>query len=159
MDYVGDVELTNLRSVILRQGDGQIVHVPNADVLKNPLVNRTGDEGGRRSALDFGVAGGTDLDAAERILVESAASVSGVRSEPAPAAWVASLGDTAIVLELRFWHDYQARHQVRSAVAHEALARLDAAGVAMPFPTQELIITGEIDGPSTWSAPTDAREA
>jgi hypothetical protein len=37
---------------------------------------------------------------------------------------------------------------VRSAVAHEALERLDAAGVDMRFPTQRLMITGEVDGPS-----------
>ena len=143
-DYVGTVELTNSRSVVLRQGDGQIIHVPNVDVLKNPLTNQTGDEGGRRSSLEFGVAGGTDLNAAERILVESAVSVAGVRSEPVPTAWVVSLGDTTINLELRFWVDFKDRHVVRSAVAHEALARLAAAGVSMPFPTQELIITGEI---------------
>jgi small conductance mechanosensitive channel len=143
-DYVGTVELTNSRSVVLRQGDGQIIHVPNVDVLKNPLTNQTGDEGGRRSSLEFGVAGGTDLNAAERILVESAVSVVGVRSEPVPTAWVVSLGDTTINLELRFWVDFKDRHVVRSAVAHEALARLAAAGVNMPFPTQELIITGEI---------------
>jgi small-conductance mechanosensitive channel len=159
LDFVGDVELTNLRSVVLRQPDGQIVHLPNVDVLKNPLTNKTGDQGGRRSALEFGVAGGTDLDATERILVESAASVPGVRSEPAPSAWVASLGDTAIVLELRFWHDYETRNTVRSAVAHEALARLDAAGVNMPFPTQEVIITGETDTASTDSTPTDTIES
>jgi small-conductance mechanosensitive channel len=144
MDYVGTVELTNSRSVVLRQPDGQIIHVPNIDVLKNPLTNQTGDEGGRRSSLEFGVAGGADLDSAERILVESAVSVAGVRSEPVPTAWISSLGDTTINLELRFWHDFADRHQVKSAVAHEALERLAAAGVSMPFPTQELIITGDI---------------
>ena len=118
----------------------------NVEVLQNPLINQTGDEKGRRSSLEFGVAGGTDLDATERILVESAASVDGVRSEPAPTAWVSSLGDTAINLELRFWHDFADRFQIKSAVAHEALARLAAAGVSLPFPTQELIITGEITG-------------
>ena len=147
-DYVGTVEMTNSRSVVLRKADGQIIHVPNADVLNNPLTNQTGDEGGRRVSLEFGVAGRADLDAAERILVESAVSVAGVRSEPVPTAWVVSLGDTTINLELRFWVDFKDRHVVRSAVAHEALARLVAAGVSMPFPTQELIITGEINPPT-----------
>jgi small-conductance mechanosensitive channel len=56
---------------------------------------------------------------------------------------VVSLGDSTINLELRFWVDFKDRHVVRSAVAHEALARLAAAGISMPFPTQELIITGD----------------
>jgi small-conductance mechanosensitive channel len=104
----------------------------------------------RRSSLNFGVAYGTDLDGAERLLVDAAASVEGVHSESAPSAWVASLGESTVVLKLRFWHDHLIRHQVRSDVAHEALARLDAADVRMPFPTQELMVTGNLG--SSWGA-------
>ncbi len=92
---------------------------------------------------------GTDLDLAERLLVDAAASVEDVHSEPAPSAWVVSLGESTVVLELRFWHDHPIRHQVRSDVAHEALTRLDAAGISMPSPTQELKITGSLDSSSS----------
>lgn len=144
--YVGFVETTNVRSVVLRTGDGQIVHVPNIDVLSNPLVNRTGEEGQRRSSITFGVAYGADLDAAEQLLVEAASVVEGVHTDPKPpTAWIGSLGDTNVNLELRFWHDHATRHVVRSDVAHEALARLNAAGVSMPFPTQELIVSGSLE--------------
>jgi small-conductance mechanosensitive channel len=145
MNYIGYVEETNVRSVVIRTGDGQIVHIPNVDVLQNTLVNRTGHEGRRRSSINFGVAYGTDLDFVERILVDVAVSVEDVHPEPAPSAWVASLGDTNVVLELRFWHDHSVRHQIRSEVAHKTLARLVAAEVSMPFPTQELIIRGKLD--------------
>ena len=148
LNYVGDVELTNVRSVVLRKSDGQVIHIPNIDVLNNPMVNQTGDDSGRRSSLDFGVAYGTDLHQAERILTEAAASIPGVREEPAPSAWIAALGESSVVLELRFWTSYAARNTVRSSVAHEALASLDDAGVSMPFPIQQLMITSEIDGPS-----------
>ena len=149
---MGDVELTNIRSVVLRQGDGQIVHVPNIDVLGNPLVNRTGDEAGRRASLNFGVAYGTNINEVERILTEAATSVDGVSDNPAPSAWISSLGETTIVVELRFWTDYTTRHTVPSTVAQEALTRLDASGVSMPFPTQQLMISGDIDRPSDASA-------
>jgi small conductance mechanosensitive channel len=154
--FVGDVELTNIRSVVLRQGDGQIVHVPNIDVLRNPLVNRTGDEAGRRSSLNFGVAYGTKIGDVERILTEAAASVDGVRENPAPSAWISFLGDTTIVVELRFWIDFPARHTVPSAVAEEALTRLEASGVSMPFPTRQLMISGDINRPSDTSTRWDS---
>jgi len=157
-DFVGDVELTNVRSVVLRQADGQIVHVPNIDVLRNPLVNRTGDEAGRRASLNFGVAYGTNINEVERILTEAATSIDGVRDNPAPSAWISSLGETTIVVELRFWTDYPARHAVPSAVAEEALSRLDASGVSMPFPTQQLMISGDIDRPSNTSPQTSPDE-
>ena len=155
MDYIGYVEETNVRSVVVRTGDGQIVHIPNVDVLKNPLVNRTGHDGRRRSSISFGVAYGSGLDAAEQLLVDVAASIEDVHAEPSPSAWIASLGDTNVILELRFWHDHSVRHQVRSDVAHEALARLEAAGVSMPFPTQELMIRGSLDSPAS-EVPTDS---
>jgi small conductance mechanosensitive channel len=152
--FVGDVELTNIRSVVLRQGDGQVVHVPNIDVLRKPLVNRTGDDAGRRSSLNFGVAYGSSVNEVERILKEAAASVEGVREHPAPSAWISSMGDTTIIMELRFWTDYAARFTVPSAVADETLSRLDASGVSMPFPTQQVVISGDITGSSDGSAGT-----
>jgi small conductance mechanosensitive channel len=159
-EFAGDVELTNIRSVVLRQGDGQIVHVPNIDVLRNPLVNRTGDQAGRRSALNFGVAYGTKVDEVERILTEAATSVDGVRENPAPSAWISSLGDTTIVVELRFWTDFQDRRTIPSAVAEKALSRLNDSGVSMPFPTQQLMLSGDINRPSDalarWNSDEDA---
>jgi small conductance mechanosensitive channel len=106
----------------------------------------------------FGVAYGTKIGDVERMLVEAAASVDGVREDPAPSAWIASLGDTNINMELRFWNDYTARHTVPSAVAIEALARLDAAKISMPFPTQQVMITGEISESSGASAHTTPSE-
>ena len=141
--YRGFVQETNARSVLLQVGDGQVIHVPNMDVLKSPLVNRTGDEGLRRSALEFGVADDSDFDEVERIVVDAALSVEGVISETTPpSAWISSMGETAVNVELRFWHRYSDRHRVRSAVTREALEALDAAGIVMPYPTQEVILSG-----------------
>ena len=49
--YSGYAEETNARSVVMRTGDGQMVHIPNVEVLGNPIVNHTGHEGRRRSSL------------------------------------------------------------------------------------------------------------
>lgn len=145
LGFVGDVEMVNVRSVIVLTGDGQIVHLPNLDVLRNPLVNRTGEDGRRRSSITFGVAYGTDLKHAEHLLRDAASAVPGVHAEPGPTAWVKDLGETAIDLELRFWHDHATRHAVRSAVAHSALRSLATANIEMPFPTRELIFSANAD--------------
>ena len=143
--HVGYVEDTNLRSVVIRQGDGRIVHIPNADVLKNPLVNRTGNEGRRRSTVKFNVAYDTDFPPTMALLTAAAASVDGVFTEPAPQAWIRSLDDSSVTIELRFWHDHSLRHRVRTDVADESLNQLTSSGVAMPFPTQEVLLSGSLD--------------
>ena len=61
-----------------------------------------------------------------------------------PTAWISELGDTTINIQVRFWHEYGPRHQVRSDVADACLAALDDAGVSMPFPTSEVIVSGDL---------------
>ena len=140
--FSGFVQETNARSVLLRTGDGQVIHVPNMDVLTRPITNRTGDEGLRRSALIFGVAEDSDFDRVERITIDAATSVEGVINDPTPpSAWISSMGETAVNVELRFWHRYADRHTVRSAVTRRALAALDADGIVMPYPTQKVIVS------------------
>jgi small-conductance mechanosensitive channel len=82
-----------------------------------------------------------------QMLMQAASSVDGVQAEPAPTAWITSLDDSAVVLEVRFWHDHAERHRVRSDVAEEGLKRLRAAGVDMPFPIQEVLLSGTLDLP------------
>jgi small conductance mechanosensitive channel len=145
-DYSGDVRETNARTVIITTGDGQIVHIPNVDVLTNPIVNRTGDEGRRRSSLTIGVGNHSDFDEVARILVAAATATSGVSLEPtAPVAWISSVGETTVSMELRFWHEYSERNVVRSAVTTRALSALTEAGVSLPFPTREVIVSGAFD--------------
>lgn len=144
--YSGFVEETNARTVVLRTGDGQIVHVPNVDVLTSPLVNRTGEDDLRRTSLTFGVADDSDFEDAERLLVEVATATEGVSVDPTPpTAWIASAGDTAVNIELRFWHSYADRHVVRSAVTSRAFAAFTDAGIVMPYPTRQVIVSGPAD--------------
>ena len=82
----GYVLETNARSVILRTGDGRIVHVPNVEVMNNVLVNRTGEGGVRRSSIHIAVADTSDFADVERILVEAASASEGVLSQPSPPA-------------------------------------------------------------------------
>ncbi len=146
----GFVQETNARSVILRTGDGQVIHVPNVDVLTTPIVNRTGEAGLRRSSLTFGVAQDSDFAAVEQLLIDATASTDGVINEPhPPSAWIASNGDTTVNVELRFWHLYADRHRVRSEVAERGLSTLRTAGVSMPFPTQEVRLSGTVDRHTT----------
>ncbi|HYJ24876.1 MAG TPA: mechanosensitive ion channel domain-containing protein [Acidimicrobiia bacterium] len=51
LDYVGDVIEMNGRAVIIETFDGRRVHLPNSEVLSNPLVKHT-DRGARRSDVE-----------------------------------------------------------------------------------------------------------
>lgn len=82
-DIEGTVQDITLRSVTLRAYNGERIYVPNAMVWKSPIVNHT-ELGSRRTTLMVGVHYDTDLDVAQRVLVETMASIDGVLADPAP---------------------------------------------------------------------------
>ena len=134
-DHEGTVVEVNFRTVVLRTFEGSRVLIPASEVLDNPIVNYTA-KGLRRTTLEIGVAYDTDLEKAQRVLLDAAKAADGVLSHPAPEAWVEEFGESAIEFALRFWHppDQATMWRVRSAVAMEAKRGLDEAGISIPFP-------------------------
>lgn len=138
-DYEGVVQDVNLRTVVLTTYDGLTVYLPNADVLKNPIVNYTRTPLSR-TEITVGVAYSTDLDEARRVLLDACGAAAGVAPEPPPEAWVTTFSESSIDVVVRYWHaaDIATRWRVRSAVAVSLKRALDAAGIAIPFPQRTL---------------------
>lgn len=137
--FEGTVVDVNLRTTELRSYDGLTVYLPNADVLKAPIVNYTRTPFSRTS-LTVGVAYDTDLGRACEILLASCGWAEGVQSRPPPEVWVEEFGDSSINVAVRYWHaaDIASRWRVRSAVAISIKAALDEAGIVIPFPQRTL---------------------
>lgn len=140
--YTGTVRAINARAVVVDTGDRRTVHVPNTDVLNDPIVNYT-EHPERRSDLEVGVAYNTDLTRARRLLVAAAESVEGVHSDPPPRAYIDAFGDSAVSLVVQFWHDDGERVTVRDRVAAAAKIALDDAEIDMPFPQRVVQLEGQ----------------
>ncbi len=138
-DFEGRVDDVNLRTVELTSYDGLTVYLPNAEVLKAPIVNYTRTPSSRTS-LTVGVAYDADLDEAREVLLAAAREADGVQEQPPPEVWVEELADSSINLAVRYWHaaDIASTWRVRSAVAISIKRSLDAAGIAIPFPQRTL---------------------
>jgi small-conductance mechanosensitive channel len=138
-DFEGTVIDVNLRTTELSTYDGLIVYLPNADVLKTPIVNFTRTPSSRTS-LTVGLAYDTDLTRAVDVLITACGFAEGVLENPPPEVWVEEFGDSSINLAVRYWHaaDIASRWRVRSAVAVSIKAALDEAGMVIPFPQRTL---------------------
>lgn len=138
-DYEGTVLEINLRSTILRTFDGEIVYLPNANVLKNPVINYTA-RGSRRTNLIVGVDYGADLEQAKSVILSALTKVDGVLDEPAAEAYVHEFGDNSVNLTVFFWHHPEIAElwRIRDAVAIAVKTALDKAGIAIPFPQRTL---------------------
>ncbi|MDQ3353891.1 MAG: mechanosensitive ion channel family protein [Actinomycetota bacterium] len=143
----GTVEDVNFRTVVLRTYQGEKVLVPCSLVLNAPITNFT-VKGTRRTTLEVGVAYGTDLATAQRVLLEALTSVDGVRSQPPPEAWVEQFGESSIDFALRWWHapDIATLWRVRSAAAMAVKSAFDGAGIEIPFPQRTLGFLSESRG-------------
>jgi small conductance mechanosensitive channel len=156
-EHSGRVEDVNFRVVVLRSYDGERVFLPCSKVLDGPIVNHT-STGRRRSCLEIGVAYGTDLAEAKRVLHQAAAQAEGVHPRPAPEALVADFGESSIEVDLLFWHapDALTTRRVRSGVALAVSAALDEAGIEVAFPQRVVHLRAERSGSE--ARMVDARE-
>jgi len=144
---IGRVKEVNSRVVVIQTIDGQHVSVPNASVLRNPIVNLT-HHPYRMSTLDVSVVYSTDLELATHHITTALAGADGVLEDPAPVAEVASFDDSAIRFAARFWHEAGILDE-RAAIHAAALSlatELRSAGIEFAFPQLTL-----------WQGKTDPR--
>lgn len=145
--FEGTVEDITLRVVAIKTYEGVRVYVPNSAVWSNPIVNYTHFDR-RRTTLDVGVGYDTDLDEAQRTILEVVTSTAGVLDDPAPQAFVHEFGDSSINFAVRFWHEPQIAQMwtTRDAVARALKKRLDADAVEIPFPQRVLHVESVPEG-------------
>jgi small-conductance mechanosensitive channel len=84
----------------------------------------------------LGVAYGTDIEEARRIIIETVRQVPGVLPNRSVDALYNEMGDSAMIFRVRWWiESYVDTRRVYDRV-HTALQNaLDAAGIEMPYPT------------------------
>ncbi|MGB3735775.1 MAG: mechanosensitive ion channel family protein [Ilumatobacter sp.] len=145
-DHEGTVQMIDTRMTTILTPAGELVKIPSATVIKSDITNYT-QRGSRRTTLPVGVAYGTDLKKAQRILLEATARATGVLTSPAPEAYLEAFGDSSIDFAVRFWHkpsiaDFWA---ARSEVAFEVEAALAEAGITIPFPQRTMWWAGDTD--------------
>lgn len=143
-DHIGVVKDIDSRTVVMRSLDGTWVRIPNAHVLKDPIVTMT-TEPLRRSRLTVGVAYDTDLARAAEVITEAIERVARVCDDPAPLVVLHQFASSSIEFDAYYWHasdvpaELAARHDVMLAI-HQAFA---ADGITIAFP--QVVVWSGVD--------------
>ncbi|MFB6310992.1 MAG: mechanosensitive ion channel family protein [Salinirussus sp.] len=142
---VTDITIVNTR---LENFDGEFLIIPNDRVANEAITNRS-RKGHYRIRLEVGVDYATDPDRARDVALEAMDDLDAIEPAPPPQAILTEFGDSAVLIELRFWIDrptpprmWQATNAVVEAV-HEAF---DREGIKIPFPQRELSGRAETGG-------------
>jgi small-conductance mechanosensitive channel len=143
-DFSGQVVDVNTRDTTIRTFDNEQVILPNMEVFESPIVNLSAMPQ-RRRTVRIGLGYGQDVERAKEVFLEVTRQVKGIAHKPEPMIHAEELGDSAIILALRFWVNQweasilDAHSDVIVAVNRAA----DEHGFELPYPIQTVRIVGK----------------
>jgi small-conductance mechanosensitive channel len=138
----GQILTLNLRDTQIKTVDGKDVFIPNATIIKNPLVNFTID-GFLRYDFIIGLDYGSDYSAAMELILKTISKVPGVLGDQkSPNVWVSDLAESTLNIQVTFWVDtFDLKildAVIKSNVILEVLTALEKAGFNLPAKILEL---------------------
>ena len=140
-DFEGTVEHIQTRATTIRTYDGTKIVIPNAELFTNSVKVNTAFEK-RRLQYDIGIGYGDNIAEAKKIILEVLRNNPDALSEPAPEALVVDLAASTINIRARWWINPPRRAEVidsQDQVLTELCNKLVAAGIDLPFPTQQIL--------------------
>jgi MscS family membrane protein len=142
----GDVVDIGLRSTRIRTRDNRMVIVPNSVIGKSLVINHSYPDSQYRIQIEIGVAYGTDLEEARKIIVDAVRQVDGIlQSRPIEALFL-EFGPSALNFSVRWWiESYIDTRRIFDKVNTAIYRELDKAGIEIPFPQQ--VITYKMEHP------------
>lgn len=141
----GKVTHIGIRSTRILTTDDVEITVPNAVIGNAQVLNETGGPYRRqRVRIEVGIAYGTDTDRVHEVLLACTAGADHILDEPEaarPQARIIGLGDSAVIFELLVWiEEPKFRDATIDTMTTRVYKALNAAGIVIPFPTQDVHI-------------------
>ena len=139
-DYMGKITEINLRDTVLRTFQGQMVIIPNKDVLQNPIENYS-MLGKRRMDLTVGVSYGDDLEKVKNITLKAVKGIEGLTKEDEITFFFKEFADSSINFDIRLWVRTPEQPEflkVRSEAVMRIKKAFDENDITIPFPIRTL---------------------
>lgn len=134
--HKGKVVALNLRNARIKTFDGKDIFIPNANIIKNPVVNYTMD-GYLRYDFIVGLEYGSDVSDATKIILATLKNVKGIlNTGKPPTVAVSDLGENALELIVYYWIDTFDKsinaNTIKTDSVDRILTELDKAGFYLP---------------------------
>lgn len=139
-DIFGIVKHINLRSTEIETLNGQYIHVPNQDILLNPLIDYSHKKV-RRIELTIGVAYNSDLKLARDTALTAINSLPMVSDDHPVDLYYNEFSDSSINFTARFWTPFKKQIDFLSAQSEAIIAikrAFDKEGITIPFPMRTI---------------------
>ena len=115
--------------------------MPNKEFITGRLLNWSLTDQTSRLLITVGIAYGSDVDKAMRLMEEAARQNSNVLGEPSPSVIFQSFGDNALIIILRcFVSSVEYRERTISELNRAVNKKFNEAGIVIAFPQRDLHI-------------------
>jgi potassium efflux system protein len=140
-DVSGTVSRIRARATSVIDFDNKEVLIPNKAFITERVVNWTLSSQVTRLLLRVGVAYGTDVEAAQRVMYQAVRANPDVLVDPPYSVFFMGFGDSALNFEIRAYVDsIDKRLRVTHALNLAIERALREAGIGIPFPQREVIL-------------------
>ena len=138
----GKVTDIGIRSTRILTRDDIEITVPNAVIANSKIINETGGPWDKeRVRIKVSVAYGSDVDQVRELLTDCTKEQAHVCEKPTPRVRFRTFGDSGLNFELLAWIEEPVmRGRVIDALNVRVYKELNAAGVEIPYPKQDVYI-------------------
>lgn len=136
-DVSGTVEEIGVFATQLTTFDGVFMLVPNSQLLNTAVINYT-RRATRMFGLEIGIGYDDDIALAEKLMIELARKDERVLDDPAPFTFVSSLGDSAVLVTMRYWTSTADYWPAQRDMTKKAKLAFDENGISIPFPQRDV---------------------
>lgn len=135
--YDGKVVNISARATVIETFEGKELLIPNKDLITGVVNNWSLSSSKLRIVIPVGVAYGSDVRLAMRILVEAARNHEAILDQPEPVATFEDFGDNALTLWLRCYAESDFIHRW-TELRVEIYDRMAEAGIGIAFPQRDV---------------------
>ena len=137
----GKVSRIQMRATTLIDWDQKEHVVPNKTFITSPLVNWTLTDTITRIEITIGIAYGSDVELAHKVMLDTVLSTPLILTDPAPSVFMAGFGENSLTFSIRIFVSELAN---RLPVTHDLCLRLEKAlrehKLVIPFPQRDIHI-------------------
>lgn len=140
-DFEGTVKEIQTRATFIDTYDGRTVVIPNSNLFTNSVTVNTANEK-RRLQYDISIGYGDSIAEAKKIMLQVMQDNPDVLKDPAPDALVVDLAGSSVNIRIRYWISPPRQIDVlhmQDQVLEKVKEALTAAGIDLPFPTQQIL--------------------
>ena len=138
-DTSGVVTRIRIRSTTIRNWDQKELVVPNKEFITGRLLNWTLSDPMARIVIPVGIAYGSDVGQALRLVQDAAEENEHVLAEPPPLVTFEAFGDSALTLMLRCYIESMDQRLMTQSELNSAINRkFEDAGIVISFPQRDI---------------------